>query len=141
VIRILKQLGYGSLYLAIIMVFVVGIYSVTVREDPTCFDNIQNQSEEGVDCGGDCVSCVLKNAKLEIRQSTFIPAGADRITVLAVVRNPTETGAFFSYKIDVESNFGGTLTFFMVLAEALTIFSSSSISKAVIFTVSSISSD
>lgn len=109
-IRILKQLAYGSLYLAVILVFSAGIYIIVGRENPTCFDDIQNQSEEGVDCSGPCISCTLKNAKLEISQTAFIPAGTGRITILTKVENSVEVGAFFSYTIDVSSNFGGILT-------------------------------
>lgn len=109
-IRIFKQLAYGSLYLAVILIFSVSIYSIVGREEKTCFDNIQNQSEEGVDCSGPCISCTLKNAKLGISQTAFIPAGTGRITILTKVENPTEVGAFFSYTIDISSNFGGILT-------------------------------
>ena len=108
--RILKQFIYGSLYLAILAVVAVGVYRFTVYVAPTCFDNIQNQEETAVDCDGTCISCALKNAKLDTAEPVFLPAGENRLTVLAEVVNPGELGAIFEYRIDILGSFGGILT-------------------------------
>ena len=108
--RILKQLIYGSIYLSILAVVVIGVYRFAVYVAPTCFDNIQNQGETAVDCDGTCISCALKNAKLNTTEPVFLPAGEDRLTVLAEVMNPGELGAVFEYRIDILGSFGGILT-------------------------------
>lgn len=108
--RILKQFIYGSLYLAILAVVVISVYRFIVYVAPTCFDNIQNQNETAVDCDGTCISCALKNAKLDTTEPVFLPAGEDRLTVLTEVVNPGKLGAAFEYRIDILGSFGGILT-------------------------------
>ena len=51
--RILKQTLFGLFFLAVFGGVVFWIYQST-RPVLTCFDKIQNQDEEGVDCGGKC---------------------------------------------------------------------------------------
>lgn len=61
--RLGKQFLYGFGFL-IILALIGGIISfVFLYSSPTCNDNQQNQDEQGIDCGGSCVSCELKNAK------------------------------------------------------------------------------
>ncbi len=59
--RGLKQLIYGVLFLAVFGGLVFGIYFFNFRVGGTCVDLQQNQNETGVDCGGECVSCEIKN--------------------------------------------------------------------------------
>ena len=59
--RKLKQFLYGGIYLAVFGLIVWGLLSVFIVKEPTCFDLKQNQGETGVDCGGLCESCELKN--------------------------------------------------------------------------------
>ena len=40
------------------MFLVVGGVIYYIRPAPTCSDKILNQSEEGVDCGGECDACI-----------------------------------------------------------------------------------
>src|SRR5579864_5721823 len=62
--RISKQFLYAILFLAVFGLIVWGVYSITLKPAPSCFDNIQNQDETGVDCGGShCVPCDIKNLK------------------------------------------------------------------------------
>ncbi|TSD02861.1 MAG: hypothetical protein Athens071426_373 [Parcubacteria group bacterium Athens0714_26] len=61
--RVLKQIIYGIFYLLIVSAISFGVYWFFGRPAETCLDNIQNQNEIGVDCGGLCVSCELKNIK------------------------------------------------------------------------------
>lgn len=49
-----KQLSYGSVFVAILLViFGVPTY-FALKTEPTCFDKKQNQDESGIDCGGIC---------------------------------------------------------------------------------------
>lgn len=59
--RLLKQIIYGALYLVVFSAIFYGLYSLNIFSAPSCFDNRQNQKEEGIDCGGPCVSCAIKN--------------------------------------------------------------------------------
>ena len=59
--RFLRRLIFGVFYLAVFGGLSYSIYLLGIRGGASCFDGRQNQSELGVDCGGSCVSCELKN--------------------------------------------------------------------------------
>lgn len=82
-----KQFLYGTLYLSILGAIVWGIYSITLRPAPSCFDNSQNGAETGVDCGGPCITCEMKQLKpLFVGAPTLL--GDDRAyTALAEIQN------------------------------------------------------
>lgn len=45
----------------IIFLFILGtIFYFVFKPNESCFDGIQNQNETDIDCGGDCVSCEVK---------------------------------------------------------------------------------
>ncbi|MBI3046304.1 MAG: hypothetical protein HYY86_02070 [Candidatus Harrisonbacteria bacterium] len=99
--RLLKQFLYGTFYLLILAGVLWGIYAITLRPAPSCFDNRQNGKETGVDCGGDCVSCEIKN----LQPLSLSPAAlfsADRnFSASAALRNPNSTyGAKFDYEVN-----------------------------------------
>lgn len=50
----MKQFVYGACYLVIFALIGYWIYFVYFKPVPSCTDHIQNQSEEGVDCGDIC---------------------------------------------------------------------------------------
>lgn len=78
--------------IAILVIFIGAmIFAVIFRALPekTCFDNRRNQGEEGVDCGGPCVSCALKNPKpLTVFWTKAIAAGNHVYDVAAQIENP-----------------------------------------------------
>lgn len=109
--RIAKQFLYGTLYLSIIGALVWGIYSITLKPAPSCFDNFQNGDETGIDCGGSCVSCEIKNL-----QPLFVGApvllGDDRAyTAVAELQNSNYSfGArTFSYTVNFYDQTGTLL--------------------------------
>lgn len=67
-----------------------GIYYAFLKPGPTCFDNIKNQDEEEVDCGGSiCVSCEIKTLKnIEVIWAEAIPLGQNLYDLAAKIRNP-----------------------------------------------------
>jgi len=107
--RFFKQLGYGSLYLLIFTLIGSGIYWAYFYTIPTCFDNIQNQDELGVDCDGSCVACDIKNAVLSTTDVDVLHAGDGKITLLTKIDNPINYNATFEYKIDIFGSFGTPL--------------------------------
>jgi hypothetical protein len=97
-----KQLLYILAYSAL-FVFVVGSIYAVLKPPPTCTDGVQNQGEEGVDCGDVCgVICSNKLSPLQERGSArmFSPA-TGTIAILASVANPNQDYAVknFSYRI------------------------------------------
>lgn len=58
-----KQIFIVSILALIILIVAFGVYFFYFRSATTCNDKIQNQKEEGIDCGGPCEACEIKNLK------------------------------------------------------------------------------
>lgn len=88
----IKQLVYGGIFAVIFTVIIGGILFLLFRSAPTCFDDIQNQNEIGVDCGGVCgVICEQKNVKpVEILSLSGFPDGEGKIVLIAEIKNPND---------------------------------------------------
>ncbi len=50
-----RRIQYGSAFGSFWVVVAVIVYFTNFYAEPSCFDNIQNGTEEGVDCDGSCV--------------------------------------------------------------------------------------
>lgn len=75
--RFFKQLLFALLFLVIFGGVGFGIYKL-IKEEPTCFDKIQNQTEEGVDCGQVCGNVCLSSLKpIEVRNSYLFSVSED----------------------------------------------------------------
>jgi hypothetical protein len=61
--RLRKQFIYGLLYLVILALIGLWFYARFIKVAPSCFDRIQNQNEEGVDCGGVCANICTAGAE------------------------------------------------------------------------------
>ena len=107
--RILKQFLYGAFFLLIFGGIIWGAYLWFVKPAPSCSDGIQNQGEQGIDCGGPCANvCIPSDIKpigatgqLQIFHST--PTG---ISILVQVQNPNSAYAAdrFSYTFKIYDN-------------------------------------
>ncbi len=89
--RGLKKFLYGLLYLAAAGLLVFWWYRAAVAPVPSCFDGVRNGGETGIDCGGPCEPCEVKNL-LPLRAErvrTFRTDGGDVAAVAALV-NPNE---------------------------------------------------
>ncbi len=106
--RLAKQILYSIFFLIIIIGIITMVYLWIFKPVPTCFDGKQNQNEVGVDCGGDCISCDLKNLeKLEIKDISLFRA-SDGVGVVVSLYNPNISwGAKeLTYDIEVKNNLG-----------------------------------
>ena len=57
--------------------------------EATCADGRRNQTEEGVDCGGSCTPCELKNRKpIEVLWARAVPSRSGVVDAAAEIRNP-----------------------------------------------------
>lgn len=92
---------------AIILVVLGGIAFFVVRSlipEPTCRDNRQNQTEEGVDCGGPCISCAFRNQKgVNMFWVRSVKVRANTYDVVAEISNPNvklaATGFEYEFKL------------------------------------------
>lgn len=104
--RTVKQFAFGSVVFITAGIIATGVYYFYLKPAPSCFDNQQNQKETGTDCGGPCIPCEVKGLALITEEVKTFPAGENKATLLARVKNPSPNfPASFSYKF----NLGGTL--------------------------------
>jgi hypothetical protein len=98
--RRVKQVVYGILYLVIIGLIITGVYFLFLKPTPSCFDNIQNQGETGVDCGGPCAKlCIPTNIApvVPLGAVTIFSPLAGHVTVLAELENTNSDFAASSF--------------------------------------------
>lgn len=87
--RLFKQLVIGGVYLVIFALIGWGAYGAWFKPSPTCFDNIKNQNEEDVDCGGSCEPCGRRSIKpLELVSQRILPVRPGVYDFVARLRNP-----------------------------------------------------
>lgn len=79
ILLILFSIIGGALYLVYVL-----------KKEPTCSDGIQNQNEEGIDCGGICpLSCLEKRAQpLNVEQIKLIKVKDFDYDLLVELSNP-----------------------------------------------------
>lgn len=71
--------------------------------DASCRDNIRNQQEEEVDCGGQCIPCSLKNPEdVEIFWVRFFETRDNTYDVVAEIRNPNVGVGVYSFDYELE---------------------------------------
>ena len=87
--RLAKQIVYAAFYLFLWGFVVWAAVIILVHPAPSCFDNIQNQNETGVDCGGVCAKVCAGSAQaMKILSVNAFTASAGHDTFLAKIANP-----------------------------------------------------
>jgi hypothetical protein len=102
--RFFKQFLYGGIVLIIIGAIFLGIYWNSIFTPPSCFDNIQNQNEEGIDCGPICeISCEEKYLEDLSYSNLNIFRLDDLVSLYFDLENPNPNFGLrsFNYKIDL----------------------------------------
>lgn len=101
--RFIKQFIYGGFFVLILLILGFGIYYLFFRVPPSCFDLKRNQNETGVDCGGPCVSCAIKNARpMEVNFVKILPIGNIN-GVLIKIANPNLAAGASSFDFIVHA--------------------------------------
>ena len=97
--RRLKQFIYGTAFFIFLAIIVSGFYFAFLKPAPSCFDNIKNQNEEGIDCGGICGnSCIPPDIKeIEITQQKIFRLDNGRVSLFAEIKNPNSNFAAKSF--------------------------------------------
>ena len=110
--RLLKQFIYGFVYLLVIGLVGFGVYNSYSTIPPSCFDNIQNQEESEIDCGGPrCNTCELKHLTLQVEEPTFFDAGQFKTTVLVKITDSSLNygSKSFNYEFQIINKLGGAI--------------------------------
>lgn len=80
----------GALAAGIIAVILIS----TVYHSPSCTDGVQNQGEQGPDCGGPCTAlCTALEEPPTVLFTQAVPDGTGRADVIALVENKNATAA------------------------------------------------
>ncbi|MBI2592766.1 MAG: hypothetical protein HYW37_01205 [Candidatus Colwellbacteria bacterium] len=105
--RTLKQILYGFGFLTVLGVFSLALYKIFLVPSPTCFDNVRNGKEEGIDCGGGCIACELKTLKL-ITSPVEVKAVGKKTTLIEKITNPSSNYGLrvFDYNFEIYGSFG-----------------------------------
>lgn len=81
--------------------------------ESSCFDNHKNQGEVGVDCGGPCAPCELKNPKpVTLFWARVVPVREDSYDAVAQIQNPNEvlSSAQVQYEFTIFDDFAPVAT-------------------------------
>src|SRR5882724_8010535 len=85
-----KQIIYGIAFLLFWALIFTGVYFIFFHAAASCFDGVQNQNEEGIDCGSVCpTSCLPQTlAPIELVEpvKNFI-VDQNHLSFLATVKN------------------------------------------------------
>lgn len=85
-----RQLTY-FMSIILFMALIVGSFYLLYKPAPTCFDQKQNQDEEGVDCGGPCARvCQSVAIPLKVYWTRVFPLGNGLYDVAALVENENQ---------------------------------------------------
>jgi Mg-chelatase subunit ChlD len=100
-----RKLEYFGVIVAFILVFIVLPFYIFIYEAPTCFDNLRNGKEKGIDCGGACeLLCPAEAIKPVLRWDPRVfRVSPGMYSVLAYIENPNPTAevksAPYTFKI------------------------------------------
>jgi len=79
---------------AVVVAFLTVVGVATFYETPSCTDNIQNQNETGVDCGGSCAYlCTVEVRSPTVLFTQALRSDSGRIDVIAMVENKNAVAA------------------------------------------------
>jgi len=110
--RTVKQVIIASTIILIILVF-VAILFWSEQVDMTCFDGIQNQKEENIDCGGPCEkSCEpLQQKKINVLDASYVLISGDAYNLIGLISNdnPNYGSGSVEYKFNVFSDSGNLI--------------------------------
>jgi hypothetical protein len=84
------------------------IYKIIYGSVPSCSDNIKNQNEEGVDCGGVCPKCDNLEDDVTWESVEVIEIGNSQYSLVARINNsnPTAGATSFKYSFNLYNSSG-----------------------------------
>ncbi len=83
-----RRVQYGSVFSFFLMMFFGWIYMANFYQPANCFDNKQNGSESGVDCGGKCVRiCAIDVLEPQVLWAKSFKVSGSQYNAVAYVEN------------------------------------------------------
>ena len=120
--RFFHYLPYGTVYVVILLILISFAYAWLIRpEGQSCSDGIQDQSEQGVDCGEACGKKCRAYVPLRVKRVWLIPEDEGYASVVVQVENQNKDAASktFDYTTrffdesgsELKSSFGSSFTY------------------------------
>ena len=108
--RVLKQVLYGLLYLSILAIAAWLFWISRPADVLTCTDGLQNQNETGIDCGGPCEDCELRDLRLILGGVDMVGVG-EKTSFVVKVENPSKNfgASRVPYQFDIMGDEGNSL--------------------------------
>jgi len=79
---------------AVVAAFLAVVLIATFSKTPTCTDGVQNQGEQGIDCGGSCAYlCTAQQQPPTVLFTKALSYGGGRTDIIASVENKNATAA------------------------------------------------
>lgn len=86
--HLIKQIFIAFVFIAVVLSVIFLIYYLVGWPRPSCFDGIQNQNEEGIDCGGVCNSCEqVHPEEIDVLWIKSINENSNFCSVVAKIKN------------------------------------------------------
>jgi hypothetical protein len=109
-----KQSIIAVVYLVIFALFLWWVYAIFLRVPQTCSDDIKNQDEVMVDCGGVCGGVCQEKVPVKdmmVQEKAVVYGGQNESDVLIKVYNPNDLyGAeSFRYTVTIKDAMGATV--------------------------------
>lgn len=108
-----QQFSIGLVYILILILLGAGAYFLFFKKTPTCSDKIQNQGEQGIDCGGPCtLSCehlTIKDLQTDWVKFTEFKDGYYDLAAKIANPNPNFGLARFKYVFKIFDEAGNVL--------------------------------
>ncbi|GIW66839.1 MAG: hypothetical protein KatS3mg095_0737 [Candidatus Parcubacteria bacterium] len=95
--RLKKQIVYGLIMMLLLSIFILGLWFV-FKPAPSCFNNIKDSTEEGIDCGGPCIPCEIANLKLETEKPKVIIYPNNTFDIVVRVKNKSDKYGLRKFK-------------------------------------------
>ena len=94
-----KQFTVAVVFVFIVVAIGLAVYFLFFQSQATCFDNIQNQGEKGIDCNGPCGPCPEDiREQLQIISQEIIPTTENNFDLIAKIKNPNKEWGVESLK-------------------------------------------
>lgn len=106
--RLTKQILIIFIIIIVFLLLLLLAYLAFFKIEPSCFDGVQNQNEEKIDCGGVCASCEdIYPEEINILKTDYILMGSYyNVSVRIENKNQNYGSDHIPYKIQLHDNNG-----------------------------------
>ena len=94
-----RQIIYFLIFLVVVILLGFWIVMPYVNKAPSCFDNRQNGTETGIDCGGSCVkACIDQTDDVNVLWARTFKVVTGRYNAVAYLKNSNQNKAVYKVR-------------------------------------------